>query len=157
MKSLVVVLLVLSQFCPSRASAQITNEDLLGTWRWVQTAGGFGGTTITPNDSLWVQLKFEPLGVLRGSLSGAPATGSYTLSGPGVSPQTLTIQLDGVPGGLPLPATTETFFVTIPFPGRLVLDEGCCDLWRHDFEFDPSGIVSVDRPNLGEIKSRWQP
>jgi hypothetical protein len=139
----------------SSAQALITDDDLLGTWRWTSSHGGIAGWTVEPTETEWVQLKFELAGKLRASLSGIPIEGTYQLSSVGDGPPTIRIELIDVPVDLRLPMTAETFFIDLPEPGVMTLDEGCCDRYIHRLAFDASGFVPIDHPSLSDLKVRW--
>jgi hypothetical protein len=140
----------------SSAEALITDDDLLGTWRWTSSYGGIAGWTFEPTGTEWVQLDFEPAGKLRASLSGIPIEGTYDLSAVSGEPQTIRIELIDVPVDLPLPRTAETFFIDIPEPGVMTLDEGCCDRYIHRLAFDASGFVPIEHPSVSDLKVRWR-
>lgn len=146
-----------STLASTAVQAQVTAEDLLGTWRWVESSGGFTGDTITPADPEWppLQLHFEPEGKLRISVEGVLVEGTYELSKDGITPQTLSVVFDAAPEDLPLLAVTESYAISIPVPGLLMLDEGCCDRYLHTFALDPSAFLPVDATSLGALKSLW--
>ena len=139
----------------SSAQAPVTLDDLLGVWRWERSSGGFVGEIILPTMDHWMQLEFEPEGQLRASLSGVLAEGTYSIiSDPG-NPQIVQLEIVGIPPVWLLPFVSQTFFVSSPAPGLLVLDEGCCDRYMHEFASDP-WVVPIAQSSVSECKVRWK-
>jgi hypothetical protein len=138
----------------SSAQAPITLDDSSGVWRWHRSSGGFTGETILPTEDKWMQLEFEPEGKLRVSLSGVLAEGTYiAITVPG-EPEVVQLEIVGIPPAWPLPYLSQTFIVRSAAGGTLVLDEGCCDRYMHEFVPDRS-IVPVEQSSVGGCKALW--
>jgi hypothetical protein len=152
---LFVISAVLLAPAASSAQAPITLDDLLGVWRWERSSGGFVGEIILPTTDQWMQLEFEPEGQLRASLSGVLAEGTYSvISDPG-NTQIIQLEIVGIPPAWPLPFLSQTFFVSSPAPGMLILDEGCCDRYMHEFASELGDVVPIEQPSVSDCKGRW--
>jgi len=116
-----------------------TAAPLWGTWTWETSAGGKTGKPVTPqSEGYTLTLSFGPDGTFRFERENALVMqGTYAYrAAKGGNP--LTYLLGQAPTGRSIVswATTDssvTHTVTFPSPNRVMLDEGCCDRYRHTF------------------------
>ena len=110
-----------------------------GTWTWVQSEGGKTGQARTPETEAYtLTATFAADGRFRFDRQDSLMTaGTYTFAS-AKEETSLTYQFAERPSGPSIIswATTDstiTHTLTFPEPDRLVLDEGCCDRYRHTF------------------------
>jgi hypothetical protein len=101
---------------------------LLGRWEWVSSTGGIAGWTLTPESTGQTRsVEFGADGIMRTVVDGETVLVEEFHVGVGADDG----QFDGrtvllLPGG-------REVGVTVPSQGRLRLDEGCCDLFVHEY------------------------
>lgn len=74
-----ILLLILILGCETPEMEKVS-QPLIGEWLWVESSGGFAGTTILPKDNERVLLAFHKNGTFTIKLNGKETeTGNYTV------------------------------------------------------------------------------
>lgn len=113
-----------------------------GTWVWVQSAGGKMGRQLTPkSEGYTLSMTFGANGrfVVRRAGEGW-TTGRFTIS-TGAPDSTMSYELDRSPEGRTVMSWTglgdpPRHTISLGGSRTLILDEGCCDRYRHEFRRD---------------------
>jgi hypothetical protein len=140
------------------AAAEDNPPDIVGTWEWVETAGGFSGERYTPDGVGYaIQLEFAETGILFVYQNlKLVHTAEYSLSR-GATGWTVVADLGSALPHPPVEYQAEAFCVTVPRrPDGQVLQmtDACDDCYSSTYA--PREPVSVSSSNWGEIKKLYR-
>lgn len=113
-----------------------------GTWSWVESAGGkMGRQLTTKSEGYTLSITFGANGRFVVRRDGESwTTGRYTMTG-GAPDSTISYDLDRDPEGRTVLSWTglgdpPRHTISLGGSRTLILDEGCCDRYRHEFRRD---------------------
>ncbi|NNE69186.1 MAG: hypothetical protein HKN29_02355 [Rhodothermales bacterium] len=134
--------LVLMGCATSQPAVTVSNPSLEGTWTWVESSGGKMGNRLTPkSEGYSLSATFGTNGrfVIRRDGTGW-VTGRFEFEATPTD-STVTYRLDQNPSDRTVLSWTgigrpPRHLLSLEGERTLVLDEGCCDRYRHVFRRD---------------------